>query len=114
MPDLIALSVRHKGLGLRRLEDFVGATASIGGWDMVSRNLIGRTDDEGNRHEGLYPLFESVFGAKSQDPKNRIPASPPSPMATHGLARSSVKHTACYSNKPREKRRVHYRDQLKH
>ena len=58
MPDLIALPVRHEGLGLQRLDDLVGATASIGGWDMVSRNLIDRTNEEGNRHEGLYPLLE--------------------------------------------------------
>ena len=71
--DLIALPVRHcehKGLGLRRLDDFVGAAASIGGWDTVSRNLIDRTDDEGTRHGGLYPLLESALGANSQDPEN--------------------------------------------
>lgn len=50
--------------------DFVGAAASIGGWEMVTRNLIDRTDKEGNRHEDLYPLLESVLGANSQDPEN--------------------------------------------
>ena len=70
MSDLIALPARYKGLGLRRMDEFVGAAASIGGWDMVSRNLIGRTDEEGNRHEGLYPLLESAFGQISQDPEN--------------------------------------------
>ena len=50
MSDLIALPTRYKGLGLRRIDDFVGAAASIGCWGMVSRNHIGRTDEEGNRH----------------------------------------------------------------
>ena len=61
MPDLIAFPVRHKGLRHRRLDDFVGAAASIGGWGMVSRNPIDRTDEEGNRDEGLYPLLESIL-----------------------------------------------------
>ena len=52
------------------MDDFVGAAAAIGGWDMVSRNLIGRTDKEGNRRGGLYPLLESAFGPNSQDPGN--------------------------------------------
>ena len=70
MPDLVALPARYKGLGLRRMGDFVGAAAAIGGWDMVPRDLIGRTDEEGIRHEGLYPLLGSVFGANSQNPEN--------------------------------------------
>ena len=71
MPDLIALPARYKDLRLRQMDDFVGAArASIGGWDMVPRNLIGRTDEEENRHEGLYPLLESVLGANSQNPEN--------------------------------------------
>ena len=70
MSDLIALPARYKGLGLRRMDDFVGAAAPIGGWDMVSRNFIDRTDEEGNRLQGLYPLLESVFGPNSQDPEN--------------------------------------------
>ena len=56
--------------GLRRMGDFVGAAASIGAWNMVSRNLIDRTDEEGNRYGGLYPLLEPVVGANSQDPEN--------------------------------------------
>ena len=52
------------------MDVFVGAAASIGGWDMVSRNLIDLTDEEGNRYEGLYPLPEPALGANSQDPEN--------------------------------------------
>ena len=37
---------------------------------MVSRNLVDRTDDEGTRHRGLYPLLESVLGENSQDSEN--------------------------------------------
>ena len=70
MPGLIALPVRHKGLGLRRLDDFVGAAESIGFLDMMIRIPIGRTDDEGTRHGGLYPLLESVLGANSRDSEN--------------------------------------------
>ena len=68
MPDLIALPARYKGLGLRRIDDFVGAEAYIGGWNMVSRNLIDRTHEEGIRHGGLYPLLEDALGANSQNP----------------------------------------------
>ena len=70
MPDLIAFPVRHKGLRHRRLDDFVGAAASIGGWGMVSRNPIDRTDEEGNRHAGLCPPLVSALGANSQDPEH--------------------------------------------
>ena len=52
------------------MDDFVDAEATIGCWDMVSRNLIGRTDGEGNRHGGLYPFLEPALGANSQDPEN--------------------------------------------
>ena len=37
---------------------------------MVSRYLLDRTDEEGNKYGGLYPLLESVLGANSQDPEN--------------------------------------------
>ena len=65
MPGLIALPVRHKGLGLRRLDDFVGAAASIGDLYLVSRNRIGFTDDEESIYGSLYPLLGSALGANS-------------------------------------------------
>ena len=37
---------------------------------MVPRNQIVRADKEGNRHGGLYPLLESVFGPNLQDLEN--------------------------------------------
>ena len=36
MPDLIALPARHKGLGLRRMDDAAGAAAFFGGWDLAT------------------------------------------------------------------------------
>ena len=62
MPDLIALPVRHKGLRLRRFDDFVDAEVSMGSWDMAPRSLIDLIDDEGTRHGGLYPSLESALG----------------------------------------------------
>ena len=87
MSGLIALPARYRGLGLRRMDDFVGAAAAIGGWDMVSRNLIGRTDVEEIRREALYPLLLSVFGENSQDPENldtrSFQASRGAPISRH-------------------------------
>ena len=37
---------------------------------MVSRYLLGRTDEEGSRYEGLCPLLESALGQNSQEPEN--------------------------------------------
>ena len=95
MPDLIALPVRRKGLGMRRVDDFVGVAASIGGWDMVSRNPIDRTDEEGNRYEGSTRSSSLLSAQIPKTRKTRIPASRPSPMAAHRLAHSSEKHSTC-------------------
>ena len=108
MSDLIALPARYRGLGLRRMGDFVGAAAAIGGWDMVSRNLIGRTDEEGIRHGALYPLLESAFGANSQDPEN-----PDTRFSAFTDGRSQIgtefgEALDLLRLKPQTKRRVHY------
>ena len=79
------------------MDDFVGATASIRGWGGVSRNPIGRTDEEGNRHEGLYPLLETGLGANSQDSEN-----------------TDTRFSAFTDGRSRIGTQIHYRDQWTH
>jgi hypothetical protein len=38
--ERVAQPARHKGLGLRRIDDFVGSAAYVGGIELVSRRLI--------------------------------------------------------------------------
>ena len=54
-PDLIVPPVRHLGLGLRQMNDYVGAEAPTGTSGMISRNPIALTDGDKTRHRGLYP-----------------------------------------------------------
>jgi hypothetical protein len=68
--EMVAQPARHKGLGIRRIDGFVGSAAYIGGMELVSRRLIDKRGKDGSVQAGLYPLLEPLFGAGSQDHGN--------------------------------------------
>ena len=66
-PEMVAQPARHKGLGIRKVDDFVGHAAFVGGIDIIVRRLIDHIAEDGSKVPGLYPLLEDVFGEGSQD-----------------------------------------------
>ena len=51
----MSLPANMKGLGNRRLDDFVGYAAYAGGWNLVVEQLIGTTNPNGTVNQGLFP-----------------------------------------------------------
>jgi hypothetical protein len=69
--DTICLPSKAKGMGLRRMDDYRGYCAYVGGWHMVAQQCIDIKDEEGNIiQNGLYPLLEPLLGPASQDAAN--------------------------------------------
>ena len=68
--ETIALPTKNKGLGIRKLDNFVGLAAWVGAMNLVARSFIDVTTQTGAVIPGLYPLLEPVFGAHSQDDIN--------------------------------------------
>ena len=64
---MAAQPARHKGLGIRKVDGFVGHAAFVGGIDIIVRRLIDHIAEDGSKVPGLYPLLEDVFGEGSQD-----------------------------------------------
>ena len=66
-PEMVAQPARHKGLGIRKVDGFVGHAAFVRGIDIIVRRLIDHIAEDGSKVPGLYPLLEDVFGEGSQD-----------------------------------------------
>ena len=66
-PEMVAQPARSKGLGIRKVDDFVGHAAFVGGIEIVVRRLIDHIAEDGSKVPGLYPLLEDMFGEGSQD-----------------------------------------------
>ena len=64
---MAAQPARHKGLGLRRVDDFAGLASFVGAVELAPRRLIDWRAEDGSQHAGLYPLLEPLLGAGSQD-----------------------------------------------
>jgi hypothetical protein len=65
--EMVRQPARLKGCGLRRIDEFVGDAAYVGGLELVSRRFIDSRGEDGVLRPGLYPLLEPLFGAGSQD-----------------------------------------------
>ena len=58
---MVAQPARHEGLGIRKVDGFVGHAAFLGEIDIIVRRLIDHIAEDGSKVPGLDTLLEDVL-----------------------------------------------------